>query len=181
MAGSGAELRRLAPQKSLYRVSPICALSQCGCGACAVALDFRPRIKRRAAATLGTEGTLVGQVCDEAGIHKVGARVVDTQHALRRDQGSTLGKGPTLREDTWKVGHLSVTAWSSLRKESEDPGSRVHELDIVGASEREILNSDGTRNAKKRAGRVGLRSAGSQAKKTDKGGASGSRGRRGQE
>ncbi len=75
---------------------------------------------------------------------------------------------------------LNVAAWSSLRKEFEDPGSRVHELDVIGVTEREILNNDGMRKAKKWPGRVGLRFPASRAKKTDKGGANGSRGRRGQ-
>ncbi len=65
------------------------------------------------------------------------------------ETGGYLGEGPTLRKDKWKVGHLRDTAWSRLRKEFEDPGSRAHELDISGVSEREILNNDGSRKAKK--------------------------------
>jgi hypothetical protein len=70
------------------------ALSQCGCGACAVALDVRTLIKRRATVASRVEGMLLGQACGEAGIHKVGRAGGGYPARASTRPGGTLGKGP---------------------------------------------------------------------------------------
>jgi hypothetical protein len=81
--------------------------------------------------------------------------------------GGTLGKGPRCVRISGRSGISTSRHGAACERSSKiRGGGRVHELDVAGVSKREILNSDGARNAKNRAGRVGCRSARSRAKKT---------------